>query len=110
MYYIDTTDAIQITGRQYTFTSVNGQVQSLPRHSPGIVGATPILRPGQSFEYTSGVEIDAPQGYVTGCLHAVRKKLESKDDHVTDGDHVGNQVPLEFDAYVSKFNLLVQRQ
>ncbi|ETP47935.1 hypothetical protein F442_06196 [Phytophthora nicotianae P10297] len=85
--------SIQILGRQYTFESEKGQRIALPRNSPGIVGATPLLSPGQTFEYASGVDIDAPRGSVTGCLHAVRKTGDDDDGDI-------------FDVLVSKFALI----
>uniref|UniRef100_K3WEW7 ApaG domain-containing protein n=1 Tax=Globisporangium ultimum (strain ATCC 200006 / CBS 805.95 / DAOM BR144) TaxID=431595 RepID=K3WEW7_GLOUD len=87
-------EAVQILGRQYTFESEKGQRIALPRNSPGIVGATPVLAPGETFEYASGVDIDAPRGSVTGCLHTLhRTKQPEGNDEL-------------FDAYVSKFALL----
>ncbi|CAH0485429.1 unnamed protein product [Peronospora farinosa] len=88
--------SIQILGRQYTFESEKGQRIALKRNSPGIVGATPLLAPGQIFEYASGVDIDAPRGSVTGCLHALRK---SKNAEGKDHEEL-------FDALVSRFALL----
>lgn len=88
--------SVQILGRQYTFESEKGQRIALQRNSPGIVGATPLLAPGQTFEYASGVDIDAPRGSVTGCLHAVRKTKDPEDND--DGEL--------FDVLVSKFALL----
>ncbi|DAZ98866.1 TPA: hypothetical protein N0F65_002591 [Lagenidium giganteum] len=87
------TNAVQITGRQYTFSSVSGQRISLPRNSPGIVGQVPILLPGQTYEYGSGVDIDSPEGNVVGCLHVVQKSKEQGAEDVT------------FDAFVSRFEL-----
>ncbi len=67
---------------------------ALPRNSPGIVGNTPLLQPGQSFEYASGVDINASRGRVTGCLHIVKREKE-QDVETEDS----------FDAFVSKFYL-----
>ncbi|TYZ59915.1 hypothetical protein PybrP1_006898 [[Pythium] brassicae (nom. inval.)] len=86
-------ESVQILGRQYTFESEKGQRTALPRNSPGVVGATPVLAPGEAFEYASGVDIDAPRGSVSGCLHALRRS------DAPDGDEL-------FDAFVSKFALL----
>ncbi|POM58416.1 Hypothetical protein PHPALM_36936 [Phytophthora palmivora] len=88
--------SVQVLGRQYTFESEKGQRIALQRNSPGIVGATPVLAPGQTFEYASGVDIDAPRGSVVGCLHAVRKTTNDDDGEL-------------FDAFVSKFALLALR-
>ncbi|RLN85293.1 hypothetical protein BBJ28_00019482 [Nothophytophthora sp. Chile5] len=98
----DKESSVQILGRQYTFESENGQRIALPRNSPGVVGNTPVLAPGQTFEYASGVDIDAPRGSVTGCLHALRRTKASGDDKDQDDDD-GEL----FDAFVSKFALLM---
>ncbi|CAH0479704.1 unnamed protein product [Peronospora belbahrii] len=90
--------SVQILGRQYTFESEKGQRIALKRFSPGIVGATPLLAPGQIFEYASGIDIDAPRGSVTGCLHALRKSKTLNAEEGEAGEH--------FDALVSKFSLL----
>lgn len=93
----DESAAVQILGRQYTFESEKGQRIALPRNSPGIVGNTPVIAPGETFEYASGVDIDSPRGSVTGCLHALRK-----------ADNPDDEEP--FDAFVSKFALLAPRE
>ncbi|TMW63186.1 hypothetical protein Poli38472_002127 [Pythium oligandrum] len=89
---------VQITGRQYSFESERGQRIALPPHSPGIVGNTPVLQPGQTFEYASGVDIDSPRGFVTGCLHLIRRGDDFDDDRDI------------FDADVAKFNLLASHK
>ncbi|CEG49475.1 ApaG domain [Plasmopara halstedii] len=77
---INKNTAVQILGRQYTFESEKGMRIALPRNSAGIVGATPLLEPGQTFEYASGVDIDAPGGSVTGCLHAPHTRTGNVED------------------------------
>ncbi len=32
----------------------------------GVVGKQPVLEPGESFEYTSGVPLPTPSGFMTG--------------------------------------------
>ena len=32
----------------------------------GVVGKQPVLKPGESFEYTSGVPLPTPSGFMTG--------------------------------------------
>jgi ApaG protein len=33
---------------------------------PGVVGEQPVLKPGESFEYTSGTPLNTPSGIMTG--------------------------------------------
>ena len=94
-FSVDEKHPYQIIGRQYTFKSVSGQRIALPRGSPGIVGCTPILFPGQAFQYTSGVEINAPLGSASGVLHTISK-----------ASHVDESEEAAFDVLVSPFSFI----
>jgi ApaG protein len=37
----------------------------------GVVGETPVLKPGESFEYTSGVPLPTPSGFMAGTYGMV---------------------------------------
>jgi len=37
----------------------------------GVVGQQPLLRPGETFEYTSGCPLPTPFGTMKGCYHCV---------------------------------------
>ena len=37
----------------------------------GVVGKQPVLKPGESFEYTSGVPLPTPSGFMTGSYGMV---------------------------------------
>ncbi|KAF0691715.1 Aste57867_17127 [Aphanomyces stellatus] len=70
--YNDSTDIIRITGRHYIFDHGNQKREIVPRHSAQVVGLTPTIKPGEMFEYASGVILETISGSVRGCLHAVR--------------------------------------
>jgi ApaG protein len=36
-----------------------------------VVGETPVLEPGQSFEYTSGTPLPTASGFMRGAYHMV---------------------------------------
>ncbi|MFN7835784.1 MAG: Co2+/Mg2+ efflux protein ApaG [Burkholderiaceae bacterium] len=38
---------------------------------PGVVGQQPVLRPGESFEYTSGCPLATPIGFMKGIYHCL---------------------------------------
>jgi uncharacterized protein affecting Mg2+/Co2+ transport len=40
----------------------------VPRMSPGVVGHSPVLEPGQSFEYVSSTQLKAPNGTMEGSF------------------------------------------
>jgi ApaG protein len=41
------------------------------------VGEEPVLAPGESFEYTSGVPLPTPSGFMTGRYGMITDKGES---------------------------------
>ena len=45
----------------------------------GVVGETPTLEPGKSFEYTSGVPLPTPSGFMTGTYGMVSESGEGFD-------------------------------
>jgi len=34
---------------------------------PGVIGEQPVLKPGESYEYTSGAPLDTPSGMMGGA-------------------------------------------
>jgi ApaG protein len=57
-------ETVQLLSRYWRITDARGQVREV--RGPGVVGETPVLAPGQSFEYTSGAPLDTPSGFMTG--------------------------------------------
>ena len=54
----------QLISRHWIITDAQGMVQEV--RGLGVVGAQPVLKPGESFEYTSGVPLPTPSGFMTG--------------------------------------------
>jgi len=54
----------QLISRHWIITDSQGLVQEV--RGLGVVGAQPVLRPGESFEYTSGTSIGTPVGTMRG--------------------------------------------
>ena len=59
----------QLISRHWLIEDGNGQVKEVK--GLGVVGHQPLLRPGQSFEYTSGSQIDTPSGRMQGSYFFV---------------------------------------
>ena len=59
----------QLVSRHWIITDANGKV--LEVKGLGVVGQQPLLRPGESFEYTSGTPLDTPSGFMVGAYHMV---------------------------------------
>ena len=55
---------VQLVNRHWVITDANGEVQEV--RGPGVVGHQPVLKQGESFEYTSGCPLDTPFGSMQG--------------------------------------------
>jgi ApaG protein len=56
--------AVRLVNRHWIITDANGHVEEV--RGPGVVGEQPLLRQGQSFEYTSGCPLPTPFGFMEG--------------------------------------------
>lgn len=59
----------QLISRHWVIEDANGRAKEVT--GLGVVGHQPLLRPGQSFEYTSGSQIDTPAGRMHGSYFFV---------------------------------------
>jgi ApaG protein len=55
---------VQLRNRHWRITDSQGRTQEV--RGAGVVGEQPVLRPGDSFEYTSGTPLPTPSGIMTG--------------------------------------------
>lgn len=81
----DGSSAAKLVSRHWVITNAEGEVEEV--RGPGVVGHTPHLEPGESFEYTSFCPLEAEFGTMHGSFQMVRD----------DGS--------EFDAVVEAFSL-----
>lgn len=79
----------QLISRHWIITDGRNQVQEV--RGLGVVGAQPLLKPGESFEYTSGTAIATPVGTMRGTYQMAAE----------DG--------TRFDAPIPEFTLSVPR-
>jgi ApaG protein len=79
----------QLVSRHWIITDGRNQVQEV--RGLGVVGAQPLIKPGERFEYTSGTAIATPVGTMKGSYQMVAE----------DGTH--------FDAQIPEFTLSVPR-
>lgn len=61
--------AVQLTARTWNIIDGNGQTKKIM--GDGVVGETPHLEPGDSFEYTSAVPLETSSGIMMGYYHMV---------------------------------------
>ena len=64
-------DTVQLRNRYWRITDSHGQVQEV--RGAGVVGEQPVLKPGESFEYTSGTPLSTPSGIMAGSYRMLRK-------------------------------------
>ena len=55
---------VQLRNRYWRITDSRGRIQEV--RGAGVVGEQPVLRPGDSFEYTSGTPLPTPLGIMGG--------------------------------------------
>ncbi len=83
------TVAAQLVSRHWIITDAQGLVQEV--RGLGVVGAQPLLQPGERFEYTSGASIATQVGTMRGAYQMV----------AADG--------TRFEAQIPEFTLSVPR-
>jgi ApaG protein len=69
--------AVQLRSRHWKITDGLGRQQEV--RGPGVVGKTPVLRPGEMFEYTSGTPLSTPSGFMGGTYQMVNESGEAFD-------------------------------
>jgi ApaG protein len=57
-------ETVQLKSRYWRITDETGRLEEV--RGPGVVGETPILKPGASFSYTSGCPLPTPSGIMVG--------------------------------------------
>ena len=68
---------VQLRSRHWKVTDGLGQTREVK--GPGVVGKTPVLRPGEKFEYTSGTPLSTPSGFMGGTYQMVNEAGENFD-------------------------------
>lgn len=68
---------VQLRSRYWKITDANGRIQEV--RGPGVVGKTPVLRPGDVFEYNSGTPLSTPSGFMSGTYQMVSESGENFD-------------------------------
>ena len=81
--------SVQLTSRHWIIE--NAHKEKFEVKGEGVVGEQPIIKPGGTFTYSSGTEIDTPIGSMSGSYHMVTEE------------------GIEFDAKIPKFELNMPR-
>jgi ApaG protein len=70
-------ETVQLRSRYWRITDANGRIEEV--RGPGVVGQTPTIGPGQSFEYTSGCPLRTASGIMVGSY-----QMEQPDGTLVD--------------------------
>lgn len=70
-------EAVQLKTRHWRITDALGRMQEV--RGAGVVGEEPVLEPGASYEYTSGVPLPTPSGFMVGTYGMVSARGEHFD-------------------------------
>ena len=92
--------AAQLISRTWNVNDANGHTEKVK--GLGVVGQQPLLKPGQSFEYTSGTRLRTPTGTMHGSFFCVAEDGEKFDadipmfvlDAITGDNGLGNSRTL----------------
>jgi ApaG protein len=61
--------SVQLLSRSWRIVDGRGTVHEV--HGEGVVGETPLIAPGGSFDYVSGCPLDTPNGAMSGTYRMV---------------------------------------
>jgi ApaG protein len=70
-------ETVQLKTRHWRITDAQGRLQEV--RGAGVVGEEPVLKPGENYEYTSGVPLPTPSGFMTGTYGMVTEAGETFD-------------------------------
>ena len=57
-------ETVQLLSRHWMITNARGDLTEVK--GPGVIGEQPLLKPGDSFVYTSGAPLNTPSGMMGG--------------------------------------------
>lgn len=75
-------DAAKLLTRHWIILDANGKKQEV--RGDGVVGQQPYLRPGESFEYTSGTMLETSMGTMGGSYRMVTDSGEEFNAPIDD--------------------------
>ena len=81
--------AAKLISRHWIITDANNRTQEVK--GKGVIGEQPYLKPGESFEYTSGTMMETPVGSMQGSYQMI-----ANDEH-------------NFDAVIEPFTLALPK-
>ena len=65
-------DIVQLVARRWIITDAVGRTEEV--RGPGVVGETPVIGPGDKYEYASGCPLGTPSGSMRGAYQMADSK------------------------------------
>lgn len=59
---------MQLLGRHWLIEDARGSIIEVPKGTKGVVGCTPIIKPGTCFQYYSGMDLDGALRQMEGSF------------------------------------------
>jgi ApaG protein len=73
-------DAVQLISRHWIITDSLGKAKEVK--GPGVVGQQPLLKKGESFQYSSWSRLDTPTGTMHGTYQMIGEERDEFDVEV----------------------------
>lgn len=70
-------ETVQLLNRHWMITNARGEFTEVK--GAGVIGKQPFLKPGESFEYTSGAPLNTPSGMMGGSYQMESDRGERFD-------------------------------
>jgi ApaG protein len=70
-------ETVQLLSRHWMITNARGELTEVK--GPGVVGEQPVLKPGESYSYTSGAPLNTPSGMMGGAYQMESESGERFD-------------------------------
>ena len=70
-------ETVQLLSRHWMITNARGELTEVK--GPGVVGEQPVLKPGESYEYTSGAPLNTTSGMMGGAYRMESETGEQFD-------------------------------
>src|SRR3569833_4735482 len=70
-------ETVHLIRRHWMISNERGELTEVK--GPGVVGEQPVLKPGESFEYTSGAPLNTPSGMMGGAYQMETESGERFD-------------------------------
>src|SRR5580700_10245375 len=73
-------ETVQLLSRHWMITNARGELTEVK--GSGVVGEQPVIKPGESFEYTSGAPLNTPSGMMRSPFKRRSSPVQADRQHL----------------------------